>query len=260
MMQRERSIMKKRLVLAFSRLLFGPFLARKGLRIKRPSLGLLTKELERKVGVDEVTRRYLLYFLLPVWIVAGLLDWYNHRRTKIEQTAGTHESLTHILAMSEVGLPIMMGLFLDVNAQVLLMMIAGFLAHEGTTYWDVAYAQGRREVTPAEQHVHSYLEGIPFMVTSIMICLNWDQFLALFGRGKERPRFELRRTRRPLARGTVRGILAALGLGVALPYAEEFWRCYRHDRTLEPHPPAKKWKLISLPTLEPRRISSGKAR
>jgi hypothetical protein len=56
----------------------------------------------------------------------------------------------------------------------------------------------------------------------------------------ERTRFELRRTRQPLARGTVRGILAALALGVALPYAEEFWRCYRYDRTLEPHPPAKK--------------------
>jgi hypothetical protein len=252
--------MRKILTSGIGRLLFGLAVARR-LRVKKPDLaGLFVNDLGRKVGVDEVTRRYLLYFLMPLWIVTGLLDWYNHRRTKIEQTAGTHESLTHILAMSEVGLPIMMGLFLDVNAQVLLMMIAGFLAHEGTTYWDVAYAQGRREVTPAEQHVHSYLEGIPFMVTSIMICLNWDQFLALFGRGKERPRFELRRTRRPLARGTVRGILAALGLGVALPYAEEFWRCYRHDRTLEPHPPAKKWKLISLPTLEPRRISSGKAR
>lgn len=252
--------MRKILISGVGRLLFGLAIARR-LRVKKPDLAdLFVKDLERKVGVDEVTRRYLLYFIMPLWIIAGLLDWYNHRRTKIEQTAGTHESMTHILAMTEVGMPIMMGLFLDVNALVLLMMIAGFLAHEGTTYWDVAYTDGRRKVTPAEQHVHSYLEGISFMVTSVLICLNWDQFLALFGRGKERPRFQLRRRRRPLARGTVRAILAALSLGVALPYAEEFWRCYRYDRTLEPRPPAKKWKLISLPTLEPRRISLGKAR
>ena len=120
--------MRKILTSGVGRLLFGLAVARR-LRVKKPDLaGLFVNDLGRKVGVDEVTRRYLLYFLMPLWIVTGLLDWYNHRRTKIEQTAGTHESLTHILAMSEVGLPIMMGLFLDVNAQVLLMMIAGFLA------------------------------------------------------------------------------------------------------------------------------------
>lgn len=49
----------------------------------------------------------------------------------------------------------MMGLFLDVNTLVFALMIAGVFVHEATAYWDVAYAEGRREVTPSEQHVHS---------------------------------------------------------------------------------------------------------
>jgi len=48
-----------------------------------------------------------------------------------------------------------MGLFLDVNALVLALMIISFFVHEGTAYWDVVYAEARREVTPNEQHVHS---------------------------------------------------------------------------------------------------------
>jgi hypothetical protein len=191
------------------------------------------------VGVEQTLRRYLLYFIMPLWMGAGLLDWYHHRRTRIEETAGTHESMIHVLMMSQIELPIMVGLFIDVNALVLALLIAAFGAHEATAYWDVSYAEGRREVTPGEQHTHSFLEALPFMVVSCMICLYWDQFLALLGMGRERARFELRLKRRPLARGPVSRIVAALTAFVVLPYAEELWRCYRFDHTLDAHPPIR---------------------
>ncbi|WP_405561795.1 hypothetical protein [Streptomyces canus] len=40
-----------------------------------------------------MTTRYLLYGLLPGWFVPGLADWVMHRHTRIEDTAGTKESL-----------------------------------------------------------------------------------------------------------------------------------------------------------------------
>jgi hypothetical protein len=64
------------------------------------------EELAHWLGVEPATRRYLLYFVLPAWIGAGLLDWQRHRQTKIEETGGTHESLIHALTMAELGLPI----------------------------------------------------------------------------------------------------------------------------------------------------------
>ncbi|MBE3559344.1 MAG: diguanylate cyclase [Ktedonobacteraceae bacterium] len=172
---------------------------------------------------------------MPLWMGAGLLDWYHHRYTNIEKTAGTHESMIHSLMMTEAGLPIMAGLFLEVNALTLALMIVAFFAHEATAFWDVAYAEGLREVTPNEQHTHSFLEVIPFMAVSVMICLHWDQFCALMGTGDEPPRFELRPKRYPLSRRYVNAILTAVVATVALPYAEEFWRCYRVDRTLAAH-------------------------
>jgi len=62
--------------------------------------------------------------------------------------------------MGETGLSIMMGLFVDVNTLVLALMIAWVFAHEATAFWDVAYAEGRREVTPGEQHVHSISDAV----------------------------------------------------------------------------------------------------
>ena len=41
--------------------------------------------------------------------------------------------------------------------------------------------------------------------------------------------------RQPLARNDVGAIVAAVAGTVVLPYAEEFWRCYRADRTADPH-------------------------
>jgi hypothetical protein len=227
-------MMKKLLAFTFSRLVFGIILPRNLRKKVRPIAGL--SELKRKVGVEQTLRRYLLYFIMPLWMIAGLLDWYHHRRTKIEETAGTHESLIHLLMMSEVGFPIMVGLFIEVNALVLALMIGAFFAHEATAYWDVAYAASRREVSPSEQHVHSFLDVIPFMVVSFMICLYWDQFCALVKVGIEPARFELRTKRQPLARSYVDAIVAAVAGTVVLPYAEEFLRCYRADHTVDPHP------------------------
>ena len=45
----------------------------------------------RTPGVDDATRLALEGSVLPVWIVAGLADWWCHRRTDIEHTSGATE-------------------------------------------------------------------------------------------------------------------------------------------------------------------------
>lgn len=40
--------------------------------------------------------------------------------------------------------------------------------------------------------------------------------------------FTLRGKRRPLPRRQLRAVLATVGAFVAVPYAEELWRCQRH--------------------------------
>ena len=113
---------------------------------------------------------------------------------------------------------------------------AALLAHEVTAIWDVAYAEQRREVSPSEQHVHSFLEVGPLMATILLSVLHWDQVLALFGRVPTKASFAFRPKQKPLGRGYVRGVLGAILLTGVIPYAEELWRCWRVRPTLAASP------------------------
>lgn len=172
-------------------------------------------------------RDYLLFLIFPLWIVAGLTDYLLHKRTRIEETAGTNESLLHAVQLAEVGIPIVLALFLDINALIFLMMLTGLVLHEVTALWDLRFASRRRYVSPLEQHVHSFMEVLPFMALSFVIVMYWNQFIALFGFGPEPPRFELRPKTTPLSTGYLVVLLLSMGCFVVLPYAEELWRCIR---------------------------------
>ena len=64
-----------------------------------------TKRNKSRPAADEATRRYLMYIIMPVWSLAGFLDWLWHRQTKIETTSGAKESVMHLLMMAEAGAP-----------------------------------------------------------------------------------------------------------------------------------------------------------
>jgi hypothetical protein len=177
--------------------------------------------------VQNATVRYLMYVLLPLWFVPGVLDWMWHRQTDIEHTSGTKESLIHSLMMTEVGLPILMGLFLEVNSLVLALMMGNLAVHELTAFWDVSYAVKHRRVLPREQHTHSLLEVLPFMAVSFMAVLHNDQFRAIFGLGKKRADWTLRPKRRRLPGRYLASILSGVAAFIVAPYAEELFRCVR---------------------------------
>jgi hypothetical protein len=85
---------------------------------------------------------------------------------------------------------VLLGLFCEVNTTVLLSAFTAVGAHSATAYWDQAYAEDRRRVSPVEQHVHSLLEVSPLTAAFLLTVLHWDQALAAVGRG--RARFGLR--------------------------------------------------------------------
>jgi hypothetical protein len=130
--------------------------------------------------------------------------------------------------MLEGGLPTLLGLFCEVNAGMLGITYATLATHELTAVWDVAYADGRRQVTPTEQHVHGFLERVPLMAATLLTVLHWDQARSVFGIG-ELPDWRLRFKRRPLSVAYRAGVLAAVSALVLLPYGEELVRCLRVD-------------------------------
>jgi hypothetical protein len=202
-------------------------------------LPLAPRVVPRPLGAEAATRRLLIGGVIPLWLGAGMADWYMHRRTHIERTAGTRESVTHLLMAAETGVPVLVALFCEVNAGVLLTSLGGAVLHNVTALYDQIYAEPRRRVGPLEQHIHSYLEVCPLMTAGILTALHWDQAVALIRGDRSRTRFAPRFQRRePLPTSTRIELLAAMTVMGFLPYLEELRRCWRATPTLRPLPEA----------------------
>ena len=144
------------------------------------------------MSTELLLQHFLMYIVVPVWLLAGLADYFCHKVTRIERTSGVGESLLHLLQFVQVGVPLLAALFLEINAAVLLIMLTGLVLHQATALWDVRYANATRGIPPAEQHVHGILEMTPAIATAVVAILHWPQFLALFGAGEARFTLELK--------------------------------------------------------------------
>jgi hypothetical protein len=174
---------------------------------------------------ERLTRDVLLFGLIPTWVLAGTVDWWCHRRTRIEENAGLPESLSHVAMLAQAGVPATLGLFLEADAPLLALTYLATATHTATAYWDVAYASPRREIPPIEQHAHAFLEVLPMAGAAFLTVLHPTQARELFS-GKRR-HWRLRPKRHPLGPGYIAGLLGALAVGLGLPYAEEIVRCTR---------------------------------
>jgi hypothetical protein len=179
-----------------------------------------------------VAQSMLMNFVLPLWLAAGFADYLCHRAASIETTSGPKESLLHLLQFSEMAVPTLAAIFLEINAGIILVMIVSLILHQLTAMWDVHYAYHTREVPPIEQHVHSVLEMLPLTALLIIIALNWGQFLALFGLGTETADFSLHLRQPPLPWVYVTVMLTLVLLFEVLPYAEELLRTVRARRRM----------------------------
>jgi hypothetical protein len=198
----------------------------RGSRTERPRL-LQTSQAEGADATAEISRAFLMYFVVPLWIAAGTADAACHRATDIETTSGPKESALHILMLAEVGVPLMAALFLEVTSPVLALLIASFILHELTALWDVSYAVKRRDVRPIEQHVHSFLEMIPLMAASFTAILHWKQFLSLIGIRRDQRDFRIMLKKRPLPLAYSATVIVSVMLLEGLPYLHEFIRGVR---------------------------------
>jgi hypothetical protein len=172
----------------------------------------------------------ILYGLLPLWGIAGFIDWCCHRATRVESTSGLKESLVHSLMGIQLGIPILLCLMFEVNVLVLLICLVMWVTHEVAAHWDVHYAAPRRHISIWEVHVHNYMATLPLYLLMLVGILNWDvtmKLLTLDWAGE----FHLRLLgERPGGPGYLPHYLAFMALLCVFPYIEENIRCLRHAR------------------------------
>ena len=183
---------------------------------------------------EAATHRFIAHVLVPVWMLPGVGDYLCHRSSHIERTSGTHESLTHMLMISSTGIGVLTGLFFEINDSALVVMAASALFHEAVVLWDVSYAQRLRPPSAVEQHMHSFLEVLPFTALAGMCCLHPEAAKTLFSPRALKSGFRLKPKRNKESPSYLAAVLVMGTVALALPYAEEFIRCFKIDRSLLP--------------------------
>ena len=169
----------------------------------------------------------LLYLFLPLWGIAGFVDWCCHRATNIEATSGINESLMHSLMGIQIGIPILLCLLYNVNVLILLVCFTVWVLHEWVAHKDVSFASPRRHISIWEMHAHSYLATLPLYMLTIIIVINWPVFvdlLTLNWRGQ----MTLERVQIPHGGDNYLPIYLIFMTAVCVfPYLEENVRCLR---------------------------------
>ena len=159
----------------------------------------------------------LMYAVFPLWVAVGLLDWWCHRRSRIESTSGLRESLWHWVLFAEIGAGLLAVAILEVNAAVLAWVLAVFVVHELTVYFELRWVMPVREITAFESMVHSFMEILPLASLALLGVWAWERLGDWSVQWKSEP----------LPSAYLLGAGgAALVLNV-LPLAEETLRCWR---------------------------------
>lgn len=172
----------------------------------------------------------ILYGVLPLWGIAGFVDWCCHRATRVESTSGFKESCIHSLMGIQLGVPILLCLSFEVNVLILLVCVLMWLLHEFVAHWDVRYATPLRRISIWEVHVHNYMATIPLYLLMLIVVLNWEvarQAVTLRWSGQ----LTLQRLAVPHGGSSYMAhYLTFMTVFCVLPYLEENIRCLRHQR------------------------------
>jgi hypothetical protein len=174
----------------------------------------------------------ILYGLLPLWGIAGFIDWVCRRATHVERTSGLKESLIHSLMGLQLGIPILLCLIFKVNVLIFFICALMWVLHEFVAHWDVHYASPLRRISIWEVHVHNYMATVPLYLFMLIVVINWDvavKAVTFQWSGQ----FTLNRLVSPP--GTTAYLpeyLVFMSVLCVFPYLEENIRCLRYARSV----------------------------
>ena len=163
--------------------------------------------------LDTALWTLLAAVVMPVWWAGGLLDYAIHRRQRIEHTAGPYESALHLLQALQVGVPVLVVLFLQITATTFAVLLAAVVVHALTSWRDACYATSVRLVGPAEQKAHAVLDMVPWFALALVALLHRDALAPLLQASAAD--WSLRLRDRPFEPAVIAYVLAgSIGAGV----------------------------------------------
>ncbi len=154
----------------------------------------------------------VMMVVYALWLLAGTTDFHLHRRTDLPHTSGLRESTLHGVQLVVIGGSVLAWLALAPTLGLVVFLMGAVLVHAAAGYWDTVSADGRRRISPIEQHVHSVLDVAPW------VFLAWIAF-------QVQPGWRL--VWQPAPGWIWAALVIPAAIVVVLPWAYEFLRCLR---------------------------------
>ena len=176
----------------------------------------------------------ILYVMLPIWSLAALVDWNCHRLTKIEETSGLRESVIHFVMGVQIGAPIFLCMFFEVNITILLLCLFVLITHEIVAHMDIVWASSRRHISHWETHAHTYLSSLPLYLFALVVVREWDVFLDMITRDWTGGMALVLRSE-PLSGNNFYLPFLVVGSFIfgLVPYMEEMYRCWSYEKRMK---------------------------
>jgi hypothetical protein len=178
-------------------------------------------------GMRALLLQILLWGALPLWILAGGVDWLRHRHSHIEVTSGAREAGLHVAEYVSTAVPVLLGLYLEIDALVLVVMGVCVAVHSVLGWVDTGYTQPRRVIGAVEQVAHPFLELMPLFAFAVVVALHAQ----VWSDSSDVDAWSLKTRVVPLPRGVALGVTLALVPGLLLAL-EELARCLRKTGTV----------------------------
>lgn len=168
---------------------------------------------------------FLAWVVYPLWLLAGAGDYLSHRSTHIERTSGNPESWLHVAQFVAIAIIFCCAVLLEITLGVLAIMALALILHAALSLTDVSYTLGRRHISAFEQHVHGFMDVLPFIAVCLLALTHWDTLVAREANGSM-----LRWKDAPLTWAEIALLLGSFFVLAGGPIAEEWFRTRRAQR------------------------------
>jgi hypothetical protein len=114
----------------------------------------------------------VLLAFYPLWLLAGWLDYRDHRRNETASPHGAREAALHLAMLVQVGLGLAAALAFLPSYLLLWVLLGLAMAYLVTTSLNPRWVDGRRRTGVMARLLHTLFEALPLLALALFIADN----------------------------------------------------------------------------------------
>jgi hypothetical protein len=111
----------------------------------------------------------VLWAFYPLWLLAGWLDYRDHRRDDLASPHGARAAALHLAMLVQVAIGLAAALAFQPSHALMLLLLVLAMAYLATTSTNPRWFVGRRRSGALVRHMHTLFEALPLLALALFI-------------------------------------------------------------------------------------------